>query len=67
MSDQTAPPAVPSHSYPCGACGARVEYAAGTDLLRCPYCGYEQRLADSDREVRERRESGENGLGAAVA
>jgi len=53
MSDQTAPSAAPSHSYPCGGCGARVEYAAGTEVLRCPYCGYERRLADSDREVRE--------------
>jgi DNA-directed RNA polymerase subunit RPC12/RpoP len=53
MSDQTAASAAPSHSYPCGGCGARVEYVAGTDVLRCPYCGYEQRLADTGREVRE--------------
>jgi DNA-directed RNA polymerase subunit RPC12/RpoP len=40
-------------SYPCGGCGARVEYAPGTDLLRCPYCGYEQRLAAATRTVHE--------------
>jgi DNA-directed RNA polymerase subunit RPC12/RpoP len=53
MSDQTAPSAASSHSYPCGGCGARVEYAPGTDVLRCPYCGFEQRLAHSDRQVQE--------------
>lgn len=42
-----------SHSYPCAGCGARVEYAPGTDVLRCPYCGYEQKLADTGRVVRE--------------
>lgn len=42
-----------AHSYACGGCGARVEYAAGTDVLRCPYCGYEQRLVDTGRPVRE--------------
>jgi predicted RNA-binding Zn-ribbon protein involved in translation (DUF1610 family) len=39
--------------YPCEGCGARVEYAPGTTVLRCPYCGHEQQLAAADREVRE--------------
>jgi predicted RNA-binding Zn-ribbon protein involved in translation (DUF1610 family) len=39
--------------YPCEGCGARVEYAPGTTVLRCPYCGHEQQLAQADREVRE--------------
>ena len=42
-----------SHSYPCGGCGARVEYAAGTSVLRCPYCGYEEQVAAPAREVQE--------------
>ncbi|MGC9670290.1 hypothetical protein ACNTMW_27570 [Planosporangium sp. 12N6] len=50
MSDQTAPV---SHSYPCTGCGARLEYQPGTDVLRCPYCGYSQRVADTGRQVRE--------------
>jgi len=53
MSDQTASPAAAPHSYPCRSCGARVEYAPGTDVLRCPYCGHEQRLTDAGRPVRE--------------
>ncbi len=52
MSDD-ATTATPSHFYPCGGCGARVEYAAGTDVLRCPYCGFEQPLPGADRQVRE--------------
>jgi DNA-directed RNA polymerase subunit RPC12/RpoP len=39
--------------YPCGGCGARVEYAPGTTVLRCPYCGFEQQVADTGRVVRE--------------
>jgi len=39
--------------YPCGGCGARVEYAPGTTVLRCPYCGFEQQLAETGRQVRE--------------
>jgi DNA-directed RNA polymerase subunit RPC12/RpoP len=40
-------------NYPCGGCGAGVEYAAGTTVLRCPYCGHEQQLVASGRQVRE--------------
>ncbi len=39
--------------YPCEGCGARVEYAPGTTVLRCPYCGHEQQLAAPARAVRE--------------
>jgi DNA-directed RNA polymerase subunit RPC12/RpoP len=46
-----APPA--PQSYACGGCGARVEFAAGTNALRCPYCGHAQQVADTGRRVRE--------------
>jgi DNA-directed RNA polymerase subunit RPC12/RpoP len=39
--------------YPCAGCGARVEYAPGTMLLRCPYCGYTQQIAAADTEISE--------------
>ncbi|MEU8507659.1 hypothetical protein AB0C40_23665 [Streptomyces brevispora] len=42
-----------SRSYPCGACGATVEFAPGADALRCPYCGHEQRVAAVPRQIRE--------------
>ena len=36
----------------CQGCGANIEYAPGTTVLRCPYCGHEQQLAAPVREVR---------------
>ncbi|WLQ32398.1 hypothetical protein P8A18_02575 [Streptomyces castrisilvae] len=42
-----------SRSYPCQACGATVEFAPGSDAMRCPYCGHEQAVATAAREVRE--------------
>ena len=41
------------HSYPCAQCGARVEFAPGTNALRCPYCGHVQQLTDTGRQVTE--------------
>ncbi|TCB98438.1 hypothetical protein E0H26_08645 [Micromonospora zingiberis] len=40
-------------SYGCGGCGARVQYAPGTTVLHCPYCGHRQQIAAAGREVRE--------------
>jgi DNA-directed RNA polymerase subunit RPC12/RpoP len=34
-------PLSPLH-YPCGQCGARLEYSPGTTTLQCPYCGFRQ-------------------------
>jgi Zn finger protein HypA/HybF involved in hydrogenase expression len=54
MTDQTtAGGSVSPYAYPCGGCGARVEYAPGTNVLRCPYCGHEQQLVASGQQVRE--------------
>ncbi|MGA5699093.1 hypothetical protein [Peterkaempfera bronchialis] len=42
-----------SRSYPCEACGATVEYAPGTDALRCPYCKHQQAIVPLPRQVHE--------------
>lgn len=52
MTDQTAA-TQPQRRYPCESCGARVEYAPGTNVLRCPYCGHEQRVTAPTRPVQE--------------
>ena len=39
--------------YPCGQCGANVEYAPGTTVLKCPYCGAETPLVPTGARVRE--------------
>lgn len=32
--------------FPCGRCGARLEFQPGTSSLRCPYCGHENQFAE---------------------
>jgi DNA-directed RNA polymerase subunit RPC12/RpoP len=39
--------------YPCAGCGANVEFAPGTNVLKCPYCGHETALQSSGARVRE--------------
>lgn len=50
---ETSYPSVSPQSYPCGGCGARVEFAPGTTSLRCPYCGFQQEIQATDRAVME--------------
>ncbi|MFI6476903.1 hypothetical protein ACIBH1_03150 [Nonomuraea sp. NPDC050663] len=38
---------------PCDGCGAGVEFAPGTTLLRCPYCGHEQQIEPPERTIAE--------------
>ena len=42
-----------TNAYPCGGCGARVQYAPGTSALLCPYCGFQQEISAGDRKIRE--------------
>ncbi|MEV5707697.1 hypothetical protein [Actinoallomurus sp. NPDC052274] len=53
MSDQATTADPPPYSQSCASCGAATEYAPGTDVLRCPYCGHEQPLPAPTRQVRE--------------
>ncbi|THV30098.1 hypothetical protein [Glycomyces paridis] len=47
-------PAPASHqTYPCGDCGAQLQFAPGTTDLACPYCGARQRIAPQQRQVVE--------------
>ncbi len=32
------------HRFPCAQCGAALEYAPGTEVLRCGHCGHENRI-----------------------
>ena len=54
MTDPTLPPpSAAPREFPCGACGARLEFAAGADRMRCPYCGSEESVPAATRQVRE--------------
>ncbi|MEU7904965.1 hypothetical protein [Actinoplanes sp. NPDC049118] len=41
------------NQYPCSSCGANVEFAPGTAVLRCPYCAAETPLVPTGARVRE--------------
>lgn len=54
MDELTPPPtSAGPRQFPCTSCGAKVEFAPGTDALVCPYCGNETRLAASSEGVVE--------------
>jgi hypothetical protein len=62
-----APPAPAGQAYPCPSCGATVEFAPGTDVLRCPYCGHEQPLTPEAAGGDSAGQDQAQGRGAAEA
>jgi DNA-directed RNA polymerase subunit RPC12/RpoP len=46
-----APQVGQQQQYPCAACGARLEFAAGTTALSCPYCGHQQEVVVAAEQV----------------
>jgi DNA-directed RNA polymerase subunit RPC12/RpoP len=40
--------------FPCAQCGAKVEFAPGTDALECPYCGHRTEIPASTDGIVER-------------
>jgi len=39
--------------FPCTQCGAKVEFAPGTDALECPYCGNQTAIPTSEEAIEE--------------
>lgn len=39
--------------FPCGSCGAGLEFSPGASALKCPYCGQEQKLEKPAEQVQE--------------
>jgi DNA-directed RNA polymerase subunit RPC12/RpoP len=52
MTDPNTPQAA-ALTYPCNGCGARVQFAAGTSVMQCPYCGFQQQITVGERQIRE--------------
>jgi predicted RNA-binding Zn-ribbon protein involved in translation (DUF1610 family) len=47
-------PTKPTHrQFPCKECGANLQFAPGTDSLKCPYCGAMNEIAKSTDTVTE--------------
>jgi len=39
--------------FPCGSCGADLEFKPGSDALKCPYCGHENAIPKSAEQIEE--------------
>ena len=39
--------------FPCGQCGAKVEFTPGTASLTCPYCSHSNPIPQSEDDIRE--------------
>ena len=39
--------------YPCSRCGAKLDFAPGTSVLKCPYCGFENPIQKPEAPVQE--------------
>lgn len=42
-----------TRQFPCDRCGAKVEFAPGTDSLECPYCGTRTHIPGATEGIRE--------------
>jgi DNA-directed RNA polymerase subunit RPC12/RpoP len=42
-----------ARQFPCTQCGAKVEFAPGTDSLQCPYCGHQTEIPASAELIEE--------------
>jgi DNA-directed RNA polymerase subunit RPC12/RpoP len=48
------PEPAPAHrQFPCKQCGAKLDFAPGSESLKCPYCGGETPIPRSEAEIRE--------------
>lgn len=52
-SDWDRPGPDGTRQFPCTQCGAKVQFAPGTDTLVCPYCGHETSIPTSGEVVVE--------------
>ena len=41
------------HQFPCTQCGANLQFSPGTDSLKCPYCGKEQKIPSVPQHIPE--------------
>ena len=39
--------------FPCGQCGAKLEFKPGLSALQCPYCGHESAIPQSEEDIVE--------------
>jgi len=54
MTENPSPPPITGQrQFPCRQCGAKVDYAPDTEVLKCPYCGSETPIPQSEEQIQE--------------
>jgi DNA-directed RNA polymerase subunit RPC12/RpoP len=53
MTNPSTAESAASRTFPCPGCGATVEFAPGTAVLRCPRCGHQQAVAAVPGQARK--------------
>lgn len=54
MQDSPAAPTIAEHAqFPCKQCGAKLDFAPGTAILKCHYCGSETPIPQSEEQIEE--------------
>ncbi len=53
MEDQSTEGAIKTAQYGCSRCGAKLSFEPGTSELKCPYCGFELQISESETQVSE--------------
>ena len=53
MQDTAPQPTPTNKQFPCKQCGAKLDFAPGTDALKCPYCGAETKIPQSEEHIEE--------------
>jgi DNA-directed RNA polymerase subunit RPC12/RpoP len=47
------PAPVKERVFPCHKCGADLLYAPGQSALQCPYCGHQEKVPQTEQEIKE--------------
>jgi DNA-directed RNA polymerase subunit RPC12/RpoP len=53
-SERISKSSSPSRKFPCGQCGAKLDFDPAVQSLHCPYCGFQQTIAAQTETVEER-------------
>lgn len=54
MQDSSGPSSIAARrQFPCAQCGAKLDFEPGTAQLKCPYCGSQTPIPQSEEQIQE--------------
>ena len=53
MNTPPNPNAPAAHEFPCQNCGAKLHYDAGSQAMKCPYCGFQQAIPQQQQQQQQ--------------